>query len=107
MRLLPAFKNLPIRHKLLYSYTSVFVLVIVLSGLVAFSILRKTVEANIESELKNSTDAMLNMVRTSVSVAIKNHLLPRVFTCFIYSLVCDVVGTLPDKWRRKMRKPET
>lgn len=74
MRLLPAFKNLPIRHKLLYSYSSVFVLVIVLSGLVAFSILRKTVEANIESELKNSTASLLNMVRTSVSVSIKNHL---------------------------------
>ncbi len=39
-----------------------------------YSILRKTVEANIESELKNSVAGILNMVKTSVSVSIKNHL---------------------------------
>jgi len=74
MNLLQTYRNLPIRHKLLYTYSSAFALIVVLSGLVAFSILRKTVEANIESELKNSTSAILNMVRTSVSASIKNHL---------------------------------
>ena len=74
MKLPYAYKNLPIRHKLFYTFSALFILIIVLSGLVALGILRKTVEANIESELKNSTAAILNMVRTSVSVSIKNHL---------------------------------
>ncbi len=74
MKILRAYNHLPIRLKLLTTYSTVFILVLVMSGLVAFSILRKTVETNIESELKNSTAAIQNMVRTSVSVSIKNHL---------------------------------
>jgi PAS domain S-box-containing protein len=36
--------------------------------------LKRTIEANLESELKNSTNTILNMIRTSVSTSIKNHL---------------------------------
>jgi PAS domain S-box-containing protein len=68
------FENLRIRHKLLLSYLLTFCVIIALGSTVIYHIVRDTIEANIESELKNSTDAMLNMVRTSVSVAIKNHL---------------------------------
>ncbi|MFZ7127963.1 MAG: cache domain-containing protein [Desulfobacterales bacterium] len=68
------FNNLKIRSKLLYTYTTVFILTIALSGAAAYSITRRSVTNNIESELKNSTAGLLNMVRTSVSVSIKNHL---------------------------------
>lgn len=67
-------ENIRIRHKLLFSYLVTFCVIIALGSMVIYSIVRNTIEANIESELKNSTDAMLNMVRTSVSVSIKNHL---------------------------------
>lgn len=68
------FKGLRIRSKLLWSYTLAFVVVIGLGSFIMYSILRTTVEANIESELKNSTETLLNMVRTAASVSIKNHL---------------------------------
>ncbi|MDJ0783266.1 MAG: cache domain-containing protein [Desulfosarcinaceae bacterium] len=68
------FTNLGIRSKLLISYSLVFMIVITLGGLVNYAILRQTVEANIESELKNATAGLLNMVKTAVSVSIKNHL---------------------------------
>ncbi|MBC2712520.1 MAG: cache domain-containing protein [Desulfosarcina sp.] len=74
MSLVGFFKNLRVRYKLLFSYLTVFCVIIALGSMVIYSIVRNTIEANIESELKNSTDAMLNMVRTSVSVSIKNHL---------------------------------
>ncbi len=37
------------------------------------SVVKKTIESNIESELKNSTSAILNLVKTSASVSIKNY----------------------------------
>ncbi len=67
-------ENVRIRYKLLFSYLITFCLIIALGSMVIHSIVRETIESNIESELKNATDAMLNMVRTSVSVSIKNHL---------------------------------
>jgi len=42
-------------------------------GSVVNSVIRKTIENNIESELKNSTSAILNLVKTSASVSIKNY----------------------------------
>jgi len=66
--------NLPIRYKLLFSYLLTFCVIIAMGSTVIYSIIRNTIETNIESELKNATDAMLNMVRTAVSVSIKNHL---------------------------------
>ena len=74
MRPIHFYRNLRIRYKLLFSYASGFILIIALVGFTTYSILHDTVEANIESELKNSTSALLNMVRTAVSVSIKNHL---------------------------------
>lgn len=45
-----------------------------LSSLVLYSIVKKNVKKNIESELQTSTSAILNTVKTAVSVSIKNHL---------------------------------
>lgn len=71
---LPLFRNLPIRYKMLFSYSTVFMLIIMISSSVIYSIVRDTIKANIESELKNTSAAILNMVQISASVAIKNHL---------------------------------
>ncbi|MBA3008639.1 MAG: PAS domain S-box protein [Desulfobacula sp.] len=67
-------KNFPIRYKLLFIYSFCFLIIISLSSLIIYSIVKKNVEKNIESELKNSTSAILNTVKTAVSVSIKNRL---------------------------------
>ena len=74
MHRLPVIRNLPIRYKMLLSYSTVFILSITISSAVIYSIVRDTIKANIESELKNTSAAILNMVQISASVAIKNHL---------------------------------
>ncbi len=66
--------NVPIRYKLLLGYSAVFFLTFAVSSAVVYSLVRRTVEANIESALKNSTEVIFNLVRTSAAVAIKNHL---------------------------------
>ena len=67
-------KNFPIRYKLLFIYSSCFIVIMSLSSLIIYSIVKQTVEANIESELKNSTTAIHNTIKTAVSVSIKNRL---------------------------------
>ncbi len=67
-------KNFPIRYKLLFIYSSCFVVIMSLSSLIIYSIVKQSVEANIESELKNSTSAIHNNIKTAVSVSIKNRL---------------------------------
>jgi PAS domain S-box-containing protein len=67
-------RNLRIRYKLLVSYSIVFFLALALCGSSIYYLARKTIETNIESELNNSTSTILNMVRSSVTVSIKNHL---------------------------------
>ncbi len=67
-------KNFPIRYKLLFIYSSCFVVIMSMSSLIIYSIVKQNVEANIESELKNSTSAIHNTIKTAVSVSIKNRL---------------------------------
>ncbi len=74
MRFFRFFYDLEIRHKLLYSYAVLFMLILICFGSFTYIVVRRTVQENIESELKNSTAALLNMVRTGVTVSIKNHL---------------------------------
>jgi PAS domain S-box-containing protein len=74
MRIVPFFRNLRIRTKLLISYTTVFFLAMSTGSVVIYTFVRQTIEANIESELKNTTAAILNMVHTSATTSIKNHL---------------------------------
>ena len=69
-----SFKNKSIHYKLLLSYSTVFILIISFGSIIMYSVLKRTIEANIESELQNSTNTILNMIRTSVSISIKNHL---------------------------------
>ena len=68
------FKNLRIRSKLLGGYTLIFILATILCDGVIYYTVRSTIEANIESELTNSTAMILNMVQTAAGTSIKNHL---------------------------------
>ena len=74
MNLFHLIKDFRIRYKLLFIYSATFIVIISLGSLIIYSTVKKIVVANVESELKNSTIAIQNMVRTSVSVSIKNHL---------------------------------
>ena len=64
----------PIRYKLFFCYFGGFVLAIAIGGLVIYTFMRKTIETNIENELKISTTTILNMVKTSATVSVKNYL---------------------------------
>lgn len=66
--------KLRIRHKLLISYSLVFSVVVSISCVFIYTIVRKNIETNIQSELKNTTTTILNLVETSASVSIKNYL---------------------------------
>ncbi|MDQ7783958.1 MAG: cache domain-containing protein [Desulfomonilaceae bacterium] len=74
IRLTDLFRDLPISLKLLLSYSSVFMVTILLGGLVIYHFVRNAIEANIESELHNTTTTILSMVRTAANTSIKNHL---------------------------------
>lgn len=68
------FSDLRIQYKLLISYSAVFLLSLSIGTVVIFFFVKATIEENLESELKNTTQTVLNMVRTSAGVSIKNHL---------------------------------
>ncbi len=63
-----------LRYKLLVAYSIVFILSISLGSIFIYGIVRQNIQKNIKSELTNTTNAILNMVRTSAAVSIKNHL---------------------------------
>jgi PAS domain S-box-containing protein len=72
--LFPPFQNLNIRNKLLVIYSFIIFLAIALSSIFIYINMKTTIETNIESELHNSTTTILNMVRTSAAVSLKNYL---------------------------------
>jgi len=66
--------NLSIRSKLLLGYLTPFVLFFVTGALILYPFVRRTIEANIESELNNTTKTILSMVKTVADASIKNYL---------------------------------
>ena len=74
MGLFGFFRDFRIRYKLLLSYSAIFILSLALGNGVIFSFVKEVINSNIESELANTTQTILNMVRTSAGVSIKNHL---------------------------------
>ncbi len=68
------FKIKHLRHKLLFSYAIVFIVSISLGSAFIYHLVRKSIESNIERELNNTTNTILNLVHTSATVSIKNHL---------------------------------
>lgn len=73
-RIINFFRNLGIRPKLWGGYSLVVVISLLLCSIFIYSLVRQTVEQHIESELQNSTAAILSMVQTSANVSIKNYL---------------------------------
>jgi len=72
--ILKPFRKLSIRSKLLYGYGLVFILAIVMGHALVYLFIKNTIEADIERELRNTTESILNMVETAIDVSIKNHL---------------------------------
>ncbi|MCP4718226.1 MAG: HAMP domain-containing protein [Desulfobacteraceae bacterium] len=68
------FRNLQIRSKLMVGYTLIFIISTLAGGAAVYYQVKSTIEANIESELKNTTETILNMVKTAAGTSIKNHL---------------------------------
>ncbi|MGD8836322.1 MAG: cache domain-containing protein [Desulfobacteraceae bacterium] len=68
------FKKMRIRYKLLIGYSIVFILSISMGSAFIYLLVRDTIKKNIESELNNTTNAILNMVQTSAAISIKNRL---------------------------------
>ncbi|MFH1981933.1 MAG: cache domain-containing protein [Pseudomonadota bacterium] len=68
------FRDLRIRNKLLLAYSTIFILSISISSFTIYALVRRSIETSIESELKNTTATLLNMVRTSAAISIQNHL---------------------------------
>ena len=74
MNLSRLFKNLPIRYKILCIFSFTFFVIMGLSSLTIYSIVKQNLEKNIENMLANATSAMVNNVRTAASVSIRNYL---------------------------------
>jgi len=69
-----AFRNAPLRIKLVAVYSCLFTVVLLLSTGTLYFLTKKNIERNIESELHNSTTAILNMVQTAANLSIRSHL---------------------------------
>lgn len=60
------FKSLKIRYKFFISFSVIFFLSMLLCNLFIYTFIKKNIEANIESKLNNTTQMILNMVKTSL-----------------------------------------
>jgi PAS domain S-box-containing protein len=74
MRMPIFLKNLRIEHKLFLSYSLVFSIALLICSIALYSFVRKTIEANIENELKNTTTMILHMVKSSATASLKGYL---------------------------------
>ncbi len=68
------FKKMSVRSKLLYGYSFIFLLLVAMVSLVLYFSYRQILEQNIESELKNSTLSILNMVKIAANSSIRSNL---------------------------------
>ena len=67
-------KHFRIRYKLLIIYSICFLITISMAVSIIYFIMKQNLEENIEAQLNNSTQAILNTVKTVVSVSIKTRL---------------------------------
>ncbi len=74
MKLPHHFNNLPIRYRILCIYSATFIVIMGLSSLTIYSIVKQHVEKNMDNMLHNTTSAMVNNVKTAASVSIRNYL---------------------------------
>jgi diguanylate cyclase (GGDEF)-like protein/PAS domain S-box-containing protein len=66
--------KLSIRIKMLMGYLLTFLVSVILGNLIIFIVTHKTIENNTEQELSNSTNIIMNMVKSAADASIKNHL---------------------------------
>ncbi len=66
--------NLKIRTKLLLGYVSAFIILLFAVSLIVYPIIQRAIEANVESELSNTTKTILGMIKASADASIKNYL---------------------------------
>jgi PAS domain S-box-containing protein len=74
MNLTRFFKRQGIRVKIITGYTSMFIFTSIIGGMIIYFQVKNTITQNIQDELNNSTNAVLNMVKTAANVSIKNYL---------------------------------
>lgn len=72
--LLRLIHRLPIRSRLFYGYGLTFLAATLLGHAILYSVAQSTIEENIESELRNTNQSIMNMVRTAADASIRNHL---------------------------------
>ncbi|MEW6486286.1 MAG: cache domain-containing protein [Thermodesulfobacteriota bacterium] len=68
------FADRPIRHKLFLVYAGAFSALLAAGAAAAYSLVRTSLEERIEAELRESTSAILQLVKTSVRGTIRNYL---------------------------------
>ncbi|MCF6248249.1 MAG: cache domain-containing protein [Desulfobacula sp.] len=68
------FLNLPIRFKLIVSYSLVFITALALTNFFVYILVRHIINNSIDNELKRSTSTILNIVKTSADTSIKAYL---------------------------------
>ncbi|MCP3901639.1 MAG: histidine kinase, partial [Desulfobacteraceae bacterium] len=74
MNLNKRFLDLPIRFKLILSYSFVFVLSMAMTSSAIYFLVRHIINSSIENELKRSTSTILNIVKTSADTSVKAYL---------------------------------
>lgn len=72
--LLRRFQRRPIRQKLFITYAVAFMLLLCIGGLVTDILMRRSLESGMESELRNSTQSLLNLMEISLNGSIRNYL---------------------------------
>jgi len=68
------FGRLKIRHKLLLSYSALWLLVALISSTAVYFIVRQTLLDDIQNHMETTTDAIVEMVRSSAQAAVRNRL---------------------------------
>lgn len=68
------FQKLPIRHKFIITFTFTVLLALLLGSIIIYSVVRNTLETHIEIELEDTTNTVINMVKSATDISIKNNL---------------------------------
>jgi len=68
------FKKLKFRDKLLVSFLTAFVPLILVGSIFSYHQVKKVLESSIEKELKNTTESLVSLIQTSTAISIKNRL---------------------------------
>ncbi|MBU2631983.1 MAG: cache domain-containing protein, partial [Proteobacteria bacterium] len=68
------FAKLKFRNKLLLTFLFVFIPLILIGSSIAYYQVKKILQTSIEKELQDTTDSLVNLIKTTASVSIKNRL---------------------------------